>query len=140
MATPLMTIQTDNWILSVEFSKDGAKIVSGSLNNSVQVWDASTGAALLQLNGHTGCVNSVAFSYDGIHIVSGSDDYSVRVWDASTGAALQELNGHTSTVKSVAFSYDGKHIVSGSYISKSWTLYGGLQQSTVVLHRCCSDP
>ena len=26
------------------------------------------------------------------------------------------------------------------YVSKSWTLYGGLQQSTAVLHRCCSDP
>ena len=79
MATPLMTIQTDNWILSVEFSKDGAKIVSGSNDKSVQVWDASTGAALLQLNGHTDEVYSVAFSHDGIHTVSGSNDMSVRV-------------------------------------------------------------
>ena len=80
----------------------------------MQVWDASTGAALQQLNGHTDLVNSVAFSHDGIHIVSGSDDKSVRVWDASTGAALQQLNGHTDYVKSVAFSHDGIYIVSGS--------------------------
>ena len=58
------------------------------------MWDASTGAALQKLNGHTDFVNSVAFSHDGIHIVSGSDDKSVRVWDAPTGAALQQLNGH----------------------------------------------
>ena len=112
--TPLMSIQTNNMIFSVKFSNDGAKIVSGSYDNSVQVWDASTGGALKQLNGHTAQVNSVAFSDDGIHIVSGSDDKSVRVWDASTGAALQQLNGHTDWVNSVAFSLDGIHIVSGS--------------------------
>ena len=111
---PLMTIHTNKAIYSVDFSKDGDKIVSGSYDRSVQVWDTSTGVELQRLKGHTGLVNSVAFSFDGIHIVSGSDDESVRVWDASTGAALQELNGHTSTVKSVAFSYDGTLIVSGS--------------------------
>ena len=114
MTTPLMTIKTDHEIRFVAFSKDGAKIIACS-GNSVQVWDAWTGAALHQLNGHTNCVKSVAFSYDGIHIVSGSSDKSVRVWDASTGEALQQLNGHTRNVNSVAFSYDGIHIVSGSF-------------------------
>ena len=101
------------------FSKDGAKIVSGSWDKSVQVWDASTGAKLQQLNGHIYCVRSVAFSHDGIHIVSGSDDMSVRVWDASTGAELQQLHGHTDRVNSVAFSHDGIHIVSGSHQENS---------------------
>ena len=77
---------------SVAVSHDGIYIVSGSNDKSVRVWDASTGAALQQLNGHTGPVNSVGFSHDGIHIVSGSSDKSVRMWDASMGAALR-LNG-----------------------------------------------
>ena len=94
MTTPLMTIQTLNFIYSVAFSNDGIHIVSSSDDTSMQVWDASTGAALQQLNGHSGWVTSVAFSYDGIHIVSGSCDRSVRVWDASKGAALQQPNGH----------------------------------------------
>ena len=91
---PLMTLQTDNFIRSVEFSKDGDKIASGSYDQSVRVWDASTGAALQHLSGHTGSVNSVAFSHNDMHIVSGSCDKSVRVWDASKGAALQQPNGH----------------------------------------------
>ena len=114
ITTPLMTIKTNSPIYSVAFSHDGIHIVSGSLDKSVRVWDASTGAALQQLNGHTDSVYSVAFSHDGIHIVSGSFDNSVRVWDASTGAALQQLNGHTGSVNSVAFSHDGIYIVSGS--------------------------
>jgi WD40 repeat protein len=87
-------------------------------DKSVRVWDASTGAELKVLNGHTWPVYSVAFSPDGTRIVSGSDDNSVRVWDASTGAELKVLNGHTGPVLSVAFSPDGTRIVSGSMTSQ----------------------
>jgi WD40 repeat protein len=98
MATPTVN--------SVAFSPDGTRIVSGSSDKSVRVWDASTGAELKVLNGHTSAVYSVAFSPDGTRIVSGSSDNSVRVWDASTGAELKVLNGHTESVNSVAFSPD----------------------------------
>ena len=111
---PLMTIQTDARIFSTAFSTDGTRIVSGSEDNSVRVWDALTGAELKVLNGHTHFVWSTAFSTDGTHIVSGSYDRSVRVWDASTGAELKVLNGHTDIVWSTAFSTDGTCIVSGS--------------------------
>jgi WD40 repeat protein len=68
----LMTL----WIphLSVAFSSDGTRIVFGSEDRSVRVWDASTGAELKILNGHTGWVRSVAFSSDGTGMASGSDD------------------------------------------------------------------
>ena len=72
--------------------------MSGSAAGFVEVWDASTGAKLKELKGHTGTVNSVALSSDGTWIVSGSDDRSVWVWDALTGAKLKELKSfRTST-------------------------------------------
>jgi len=111
---PLMTIPAKGQILAVAFSRDGTRIVSGSYDNSVRVWDASTGAELNTLKGHTNSVNSVAFSRDSTRIVSGSDDESVRVWDVSTGVELNMLKGHTGWVNSVAFSRDGTRIVSGS--------------------------
>ena len=104
-------------VRSVALSSDGTRIVSGSMDKSVRVWDASTGstgAELGTLNGHTKGVTSIAFSSDGRRIVSGSWDNSVRMWDASTGAELKTLNGHTENVLSVAFSSDGTRIVSGS--------------------------
>jgi WD40 repeat protein len=103
-----------NTVNSVAFSSDGTQIVSGSVDNSVRVWDASTGVELKELKGHTSWVYSVAFSSDGTRIVSGSSDNSVRVWDVSTGVELKELKGHTHRVNSVAFSSDGTRIVSGS--------------------------
>jgi hypothetical protein len=48
-------------------------------DQSVWVWDASSGTQLKVLNGHTSTVTSVAFSIDGIHIVSGSADHSVQM-------------------------------------------------------------
>ena len=111
---PLMTVSTSAPIMAVGFSSDGTRIVSGSVDKSVRVWDASTGVELKELKGHTSVVNSVGFSSDGKRIVSGSYDSSVRVWDALTGVELKKLEGHTSWANSVGFSSDGMRIVSGS--------------------------
>ncbi|KAJ7254892.1 hypothetical protein C8J57DRAFT_1186788 [Mycena rebaudengoi] len=104
-------------VMSVAFSPDGTRIVSGSFDNTVRVWDAETQTQMgAPLEGHTSTVESVAFSPDGTRIVSGSHDNTVRVWDAETQTQMgAPLEGHTSTVESVAFSPDGTRIVSGSY-------------------------
>ncbi|KAG5340258.1 hypothetical protein C0989_002360 [Termitomyces sp. Mn162] len=101
-------------VISVAFSPDGTHIVSGSLDNTIHVWNSSSGAELLQMTGHTGSVSSVAFSPNGTHIVSGSWDNTICIWDSSTGAELLQLAGHTGPINSVAFSPDGTHIISGS--------------------------
>ena len=111
---PLLTIPTAGVVKSIAFSPDGNRIVTGSDDRSVLVWDAKTGEQLRQLQGHTREVASVAISPDGNRIVSGSYDEMVRVWDAKRGEQLSELRGHTSKVTSVGFSPDGNRIVSGS--------------------------
>ena len=103
-------------VWGVAFSPDGNRIVSGSADDTVRVWDAATGQPVGQpLTGHQDRVWGVAFSPDGTRIVSGSADTTVRVWDAATGQPVgQPLTGHTAGVFSVAFSPDGTRIVSGS--------------------------
>ncbi|KAF5370260.1 hypothetical protein D9757_012015 [Collybiopsis confluens] len=103
-------------VTSVAFSPDGTRIVSGSGDNSVRIWNAENGTAVGKpLQGHTDWVSSVAFSPDGTRIVSGSGDNSARIWNADSGTAVgKPLQGHTNWVSSVAFSPDGARIVSGS--------------------------
>ncbi len=103
-----------NIVYSVAFGPDGKRIISGSDDQTVKVWDAATGQELLTLKGHVKSVNSVAISTDGKRIISGSDDQTVKVWDAGTGQNLLTLEGHKNRVLSVAISADGKRIVSGS--------------------------
>ena len=71
-------------VCSVSFSPDGKRIVSGSRDKTLKVWDAQTGKETLTLKGHTSPVRSVSFSPDGKRIVSGSHDKTVKVWDISS--------------------------------------------------------
>ena len=63
------------------FSANGARVLSGSYDKTVRMWDAETGACLLTLEGHGDRVSSVGFRADGARVVSGSYDKTVRVWD-----------------------------------------------------------
>ncbi|KAG8754824.1 POC1 centriolar protein A [Ceratobasidium sp. 428] len=112
----LRTISGTSRFLSVAFSSDSHRIVSGCWDGTLHIWDTETGnAALEPLTGHSELVTSVAFSPDGRWIVSGSFDKTIRVWDAETGEArLGPIHGHLDRVHSIAFSPDSRRIISGS--------------------------
>ena len=102
-------------VTSVDFNPDGGRIVSGSRDRTLKLWEVDTGGELLlTLEGHTDVIWSVAFSPDGSMIASGSEDGTVRLWDASDGSQLHSLTGHTQGVLSVAFHRDGNLIASGA--------------------------
>ena len=84
------------------FSPDGVDIVSGSDDRTVRIWDATTGAEVMKMKGHSNSVQSAVFSPDGAHIVSGSVNKTVRIWDATTGAKMTKMEGHSFSVQSVA--------------------------------------
>src|SRR5215472_15125153 len=68
----IMSKQVNTRVWSVAFSPNGSRIISGSEDKTVRVWDATSGEELKRLTGHTHWVRSVAFSPDGSRIVSGS--------------------------------------------------------------------
>ena len=135
-------LQGGRWgVNSVAFSPDCQRIVTGSDDKIVRIWDVASGHQIALLVGHSDCVHSVAFSPDGRRIVSGSGenldsiDHSVRVWDSGTGEQIAELK-HDHRVTSVAFSPDGRSIASGSYnVVLVWDVDTGNQQSRLEGHR-----
>ncbi|KAL1724099.1 hypothetical protein EV715DRAFT_190034 [Schizophyllum commune] len=101
----------------VAFSPDGARMVCGSADRTMQVFDTQTGQQVgSALSGHEGAILCVAFSGDGKRISSGSEDKTARIWDAETGCQVEGLAPlrHSGAVRSVAFSPDGARIATGS--------------------------
>lgn len=82
-------------ITCLQFDED--KIITGSDDTLIHVYDTKTGKLRKKLEGHEGGV--WALQYDGNVLVSGSTDRSVRVWDIEKGICTQVFYGHTSTVR-----------------------------------------
>jgi len=82
-------------ITCLQFDDD--KILTGSDDTLIHVYDTRTGLLRKKLEGHEGGV--WALQYEGNVLVSGSTDRSVRVWDIEKGLCTQVFHGHTSTVR-----------------------------------------
>jgi WD40 repeat protein len=98
----------------VAFSPNGAHIVSGSRDKTVQIWDSMMGAEVTRMEGHSDFVYSVAFSPNGTRVVSTSGDRTVRIWEVTVGTEVTGMKGHSDRVSSVAFSPDSMRVLSGS--------------------------
>jgi len=101
-------------VQTVAWSPDSNRVVSGSIDKTVQVWDAITGEHVAIYRGHTGIVNTVAWSPDGKYIASGSEDGTVRLWDVATGKQKYVNRGHQASVNSIVWSPDSQRIASGA--------------------------
>ncbi|GAA5815248.1 hypothetical protein MFLAVUS_008754 [Mucor flavus] len=77
-------------------------IISGSLDNTIKLWDMHTGNCIRTLFGHVEGVWSLAF--DTLRIISGSHDKTVRVWDLGSGKCMYALEGHSGPVTAVGLS------------------------------------
>jgi WD40 repeat protein len=102
-------------IMSSALSPDGERVVSGSLDGTIRIWDARTGMMVMKpLREHIDGVTCVAISNDGRFIVSGSRDRTIRIWDFETGEQVREALSDYGAVCTIAISHDGNRIFSGS--------------------------
>ncbi|KAF8838843.1 WD40 repeat-like protein [Paxillus ammoniavirescens] len=104
----------ENWVNCVCFCPDEDKLVTGSSDNTLRIWNRTTGAVEM-LRGHTDWLWDVDVSRDGKMIVSGSDDKTVQIWNGELeGETMHVCEGHEDWVRSVQFSPDLSRVVSGS--------------------------
>jgi F-box/WD-40 domain protein MET30 len=85
-------------------------LISGSLDNTIKIWDIESGKAIRTFFGHIEGVWSVAC--DKLRLVSGSHDRTIKVWSRDEGRCTATLVGHQAAVSCVALGED--KIVSGS--------------------------
>ena len=103
-------------VRSLAFSLDGTFLVSGSHDNTVNLWDIQTGGVIKTFHGHTKWVFSISISPDCTMIASGSEDQTIQLWDAQTGECYCVIDGHNAMVHSVSFSpTNSKLLMSASF-------------------------
>jgi WD40 repeat protein len=102
-----------NKVMSLAISSDGSRIVSGSRDRTMCVWDGRTFEEIGRCE-HEDEINSVAFSPDSSLIASGSKDGNVWMWNARSLENITRLAGHKNVVTSVAFFPGGTRIASAS--------------------------
>ncbi|KAF2091158.1 putative ribosome biogenesis protein Rsa4 [Saccharata proteae CBS 121410] len=113
--TPVHTLKGHtSWVLAVSWSPSDDMIATGSMDNTVRLWDPKTGQALGgPMKGHSKWVTNLA--WEPYHLqspgrprfASSSKDATVRVWDAVGRKVDFVLSGHTDTVSCVKWGGTG---------------------------------
>lgn len=91
------------------------KIVRGSKDGGLRVWDIYTGCYLKSIDKRPGtypcCLNTIS----GEQFVCGYMDGMIQIIDAETGKCLRMLEGHTERIRDMAIVKKSKRIISYSF-------------------------
>lgn len=123
----------------VLYSPDGSCIASGSRDNTVKVWDASSYAGPCNLCEYEHGIRSIGCCSDGKRIVSGSDS-GITIWDAESGRALVRLKQRRDTATDQTllarhpYTFNEKrcHITRIARICDHWRIVSGTPERITV--------
>lgn len=104
-----------NTITSLALSPNDRKLVSGSLDRRVILWDLFTGEPLQEYGSNSERIMAVALSPDESQILCGSMDGEISLWDVASRRPVFSQKRHGLSVYTVAFSPDGRRFLSGSW-------------------------
>lgn len=89
-------------VLSLTITEN--KIISGSQDKTIKIWDLNTAKLLHTLSGHNSGIYSLAVSNN--RLVSSSADRTIKIWDLNSNELMVTLLGHNSHVYSLSASND----------------------------------
>lgn len=93
-------------------SLPGGRLLSGSADKTVKIWDVATGDCVATFEGHQGKVTAVVPMSRGRLVASGSDDGTVRIWEVESQQCLKVIPGQGGGVATLAL-LGGDMIISG---------------------------
>jgi WD40 repeat protein/serine/threonine protein kinase/DNA-binding winged helix-turn-helix (wHTH) protein len=100
--------QQDFVIMDLAFSPDGDTLTTVSENALGVVWDTTSWAPILRLEGHDHWILNVAYDPSREEIATASRDGTVKIWDLATGTTRLTLEGQPWA--GVSYSPDGGYL------------------------------
>lgn len=104
----------DTYVQSIALNPDVSRLITGTAEGWINVWDTRAAEWVGKRRGHEGKVNAIALAPDGITVATAGEDGSVRLWDAITGQARAEDLFHPAPVTHIEFTPDGRNLLSGA--------------------------
>ena len=101
-------------VLDGAFSPNGRLFATAVSDNTVQLWDPSTGVLIGTCAGHKQVVNAVAFAHDGRTLASASEDGTLRLWNVTTQQELLAILALGERTTDLLFSPDDQALVAAS--------------------------
>lgn len=141
--TPLHTLKGHtSWVLAVSWSPNDNIIATGSMDNTVRLWNPRTGQALgAPMKGHTKWIMGLAWepyhlqSPGKPRLASASKDSTVRIWDVVSRRIETVLTGHKGSVSCVKWGGLGKiYTSSHDKTIKIWNSESGSLIQTLSSH------
>ncbi len=116
-------------IRSLAFSNDDARLVSGSEDQTIRVWDLRNADApeIALLEGLSAAVTAVGTNNDGSQIVCGLADHALRMFNVADGSVLKEFPGHTGEIFACGFWNGQPFSVSRDNTVRFWNSADGAQ-------------
>jgi WD40 repeat protein len=119
-------------VLAVAVFPDMRRMVTGSVDKTLRLWDLETGVVLKKMEGHSWEVLALTVSRDGQMIASGDRGGELIIWHGETGEFLtQPFEAHSNEINLVDFSPDGTVLATGSWddmtkfwCTKTWQMQG----------------
>eukprot|EP00921_Rhytidocystis_pertsovi_P016735 GHVQ01026371.1.p1 GENE.GHVQ01026371.1~~GHVQ01026371.1.p1 ORF type:complete len:357 (-),score=38.09 GHVQ01026371.1:266-1336(-) len=117
------TFEHQYQILSVTFDDSAERVFSGSLDNTIRIYNMVTGTEEGVLMGHTDSITGLDVSKDGSFLLSNGMDQTIRLWDispfpATANRLMNVLAGATHNFEKnllrVRWSRDDAYCASGS--------------------------
>jgi WD40 repeat protein len=93
----------------IVFAPDGKTLLAGGDNNTIRIWDWTTGNERAIAGGHQGTVLALVPSADGKTVTTQGQDNWVRSWDAATGKETGSFR-LPAGASAATFSMDGKYV------------------------------